>query len=371
MKKNNHLKVIFLGLAILAVACARPEENGSSSKKQKSKIEKKPIYPEKKQFSSKSFVKTAPITPESEEAPAPISLEEYFNKQIVAKEPKSQNEKEKICMAARDEMFPNFLTKLGLITKMIDDVTNFRIRLKRSRSRVHETKQDRRKKKTKGSDDVGLSVEATEAIWKMKKKGKLEDMRLTTYKKPILLYKSKTNKLGGNVRYSTRRRSDDKDKLPQCYGYQYLYAVDAIDDNGVPDIEVFQEYFSDLSDDKLALQLSDIIHDCSEPILANRSFSCPELQKNHQWGSEVDSLDKFSYPKSCQEACLIDSDCAEGELCCTNSCGGHTCYRSKSGPNSSQKSHSVCQDADNILKCVYDKIKKRVCAQDKEQKKNN
>ena len=46
-----------------------------------------------------------------------------------------------------------------------------------------------------------------------------------------------------------------------------------IDDNGVPDIEVFQEYFSDLSDDKLALQLSDITHDCSEPILANRSFS--------------------------------------------------------------------------------------------------
>jgi hypothetical protein len=39
---------------------------------------------------------------------------------------------------------------------------------------------------------------------------------------------------------------------------------------------------------------------------------CPELQKNHQWGSEVDSLDKFSYPKSCQEACLIDSDCADG-----------------------------------------------------------
>ena len=41
---------------------------------------------------------------------------------------------------------------------------------------------------------------------------------------------------------------------------------------------------------------------------------CPELQKNHQWGSEVDSLDKFSYPKSCQEACLIDSDCADGNF---------------------------------------------------------
>ena len=75
---------------------ARPEENGSSSKKQKSKIEKKPIYPEKKQFSSKSFVKTAPVTPESEEAPAPwsppapVSLEEYFNKQTAAKEPNNE-----------------------------------------------------------------------------------------------------------------------------------------------------------------------------------------------------------------------------------------------------------------------------------------
>ena len=47
----------------------------------------------------------------------------------------------------------------------------------------------------------------------------------------------------------------------------------------------------------------------------NDLFSgCPELQKNHQWGSEVDSLDKFSYPKSCQEACLIDSDCADGNF---------------------------------------------------------
>jgi len=234
--------------------------------------------------------------------------------------------------------------------------------------------------KTKGSsaDDVGLSVEATEAIWKMKKKGKLEDMQLSSYKKPILLYKSKNNKLSGNHRYSTRRRSDDKDKLPICYGYQYLYAVDAIDDNGVPDIEVFQEYFSDLSDDKLALQLSDIIHDCSEPILANRSFSCPEVQSDHKWSSDVAfkwSEDEFSYskssfPKSCQEACLLDSDCNGGELCCTNSCGGHTCYRSKSGPiRHSNKSQSVCQDADNILTCVYEKIKKRICAQNSKHKK--
>merc|ERR1711988_25952 len=148
MLNNWCLKTIFLFLVILAMTWARPGEN-SSSKKQKSKIEKKPIFPAKKLYTSKSE-----ILPKSKgqhlKAPPeeiPVTLEEYFKEQekIAAKEP--NNEREKICMAARDEMFPNFLTKLGLITKMIDDVTNFRIRLKRSRSRVHETSEEKRKKK--------------------------------------------------------------------------------------------------------------------------------------------------------------------------------------------------------------------------------
>ena len=103
-------------------------------------------------------------------------------------------------MAVRDEMFPNFLTKLGLITKMIDDVTQFRIRLKRSRSRLNDEKPTKSRKTNDEEDPVGVSVEATEAIWKMKKKSKIvrdEDTDLTGYKKPPMLYhNSKTNKLG-------------------------------------------------------------------------------------------------------------------------------------------------------------------------------
>ena len=49
--------------------------------------------------------------------------------------------------------------------------------------------------------------------------------------------------------------------------------MDAVDDHGNPDIEVFQEYFSDLSDDKLALVLSDIITDCSKQAVTNGSLS--------------------------------------------------------------------------------------------------
>jgi len=342
--------------------------------KNSQKIEKKPYV------SSKSVVKSKDVTAVA----APVTLEEYFKIQEKHAAKEANNEKEKICMAAKDELFPDFLTKLGLITKMIDDVTQFRIRLKRSRSRMNDKSgtsgkgsfdEKRRKKKT--NDNVGLSVEATEAIWKMKKKSKLEEKldwdpytELSSYKKPIMMYKSKNNKLGSKLGYSSRRRSNDKSKVPACFGYQYFYAVDAMDDHGSPDIEVFQEYFSDLSDDKLALQLSDIIQDCSEPILSNQTFTCPEVRSDlSNWGSLKSEIsDEFSIPKSCQEACLIDSDCAEDEMCCTNSCGGHTCYKSvfsgktrKGSPN--RKSRSVCQESDEIIKCLYNKIKKRVCAQ--------
>ena len=49
--------------------------------------------------------------------------------------------------------------------------------------------------------------------------------------------------------------------------------MDALDDNGFPDVEIFQEYFSDLSDDKLAVQLTDIVTSCVEPVRADNSSS--------------------------------------------------------------------------------------------------
>ena len=67
---------------------------------------------------------------------------------------------------------------------------------------------------------------------------------------------------------------------------------------------------------------------------------------------------ELGFLESCPEACLVNSDCAQNEVCCTNSCGGHFCYKSKNG---TKKSRSLCSDADSLLKCVYDKIKLRIC----------
>lgn len=135
-------------------------------------------------------------------------------------------------MAARKEMFPNFLTKLGLITRMIDDVNDFRIRLKRSRSRMNEEGEkdlswdskaiSRLTGSTSPTDDVGLSVEATEAIWKLKKKAKLEDAGLAVYKKP--LSKRKTNKLGKakrKHRFANRQKTQtDKTQVVSVFFFR-------------------------------------------------------------------------------------------------------------------------------------------------------
>ena len=117
-------------------------------------------------------------------------------------------------MSLQEDSPSNFLTKLGLITEMIEDVTQFRIRMKRSRSRIHDqNEQTNIKNPNNSKKDEGLAVEATEAIWKLKKKAKIhEDFKLASNKKPIKLWKGYKNNLGPNKkRYTKYRKSDVKD----------------------------------------------------------------------------------------------------------------------------------------------------------------
>jgi len=289
--------------------------------------------------------------------------EKHFQKEQEKLAIASENEKQKICMSLKEDSPSNFLTKLGLITEMIEDVTQFRIRMKRSRSRIHDQEQN-----IKNPSDEGVAVEATEAIWKLKKKAKVhEDFKLASNnKKPIKLWKGYKNNLGPNKkRYTKYRKSDVKDnQFPTCFGYEYFSAVDALDDNGFPDVEIFQEYFSDLSDDKLAVQLTDIVTSCVEPVRAdNSSNSCPDPESSPGWLSDFKD---DSVLGSCTENCFTDSDCRDNELCCANECGGHFCFRSKSAGsfrrNNSQQ-RSLCHNADIVLKCFYEKMKQKVCAQ--------
>jgi hypothetical protein len=115
----------------------------------------------------------------------------------------------------------NFLTKLGLITDMIDDVTQFRIRMKRSRSRNN----DNRKRSEDGDDDdVGMNVGATEAIWKLKKRAKHDDLKLASKdkkKRPHSYYKLKGNSLAEkkNRRNNYYNRKYRRDELVKFSGF--------------------------------------------------------------------------------------------------------------------------------------------------------
>ena len=60
---------------------------------------------------------------------------------------------------------------------------------------------------------------------------------------------------------------------------------------------------------------------CFYAFFFNFSTGCPEISKDHKWISDVDLkwsedelYSKLTFPKSCQEACLLDSDCNGGNF---------------------------------------------------------
>jgi len=176
------------------------------------------------------------------------------------------------------------------------------------------------------------------------------------------MWKGHKNNLGINKkRYSTFRRNSGfkENKIPTCFGYEYFSAVDALDDNGFPDIEIFQEYFSDLSDDKLAVQLTDIVTNCMTPIKVENSSTCPDPKLTPGWLSDTREDTVLS---SCTENCFTDTDCGTNQICCSNECGGHVCLKTKSSNiEKVPQQKSLCHNADEIIKCFYENVKHKVC----------
>lgn len=120
-------------------------------------------------------------------------------------------------MSIKEDSAEDFLTKLGLITKMIDDVTQFRIRMKRSRSRLNTDTVDGQEEIVKGGHKMakkeaaaedGLYVGAVEAMMKLKKKAKYDEL-LSHGKKPITYYKTKSNRVGAKRMHKEKANKDE------------------------------------------------------------------------------------------------------------------------------------------------------------------
>ena len=88
-------------------------------------------------------------------------------------------------------------------------------------------------------------------------------------------------------------------------------------------------------------------------------LDCPALESTPGWLSE---FKEESILGSCTEDCFTNTDCNENEICCSNECGGHFCFRSKSSSFPVQQ-RSLCYNADEVIKCFYENVKQKVCLQ--------
>jgi len=139
-----------------------------------------------------------------------------------------------------------------------------------------------------------------------------------------------------------RRKGTAKhfDHVPECYGWRYLSAILAINQDDSADIDVLSQSVSDMLDIKFAETVAEIIQTCGERITRPTGL-CPPV-------------DPRSDKKTCVSQCHVHTDCGYKELCCRQLCSNQ-CV-SVLG-----KRYNKCGMADQYMQCVYNMIDSQLC----------
>merc|ERR1711973_1014887 len=121
-----------------------------------------------------------------------------------------------------------------------------------------------------------------------------------------------------------RRKGTGKnfDQVPQCYGWRYLSAINAITPDDSADVDTLSQSVSDMLDNPKGL--------------------CPPME------------DPTGEEDSCESQCQLDSDCGYKELCCRQQCS-NKCV-SILGSN-----YNKCGLGDQYMQCVYNMIDTQLC----------
>jgi len=274
-----------------------------------------------------------------------------------------KNEKWQLCLTVEEDNVKNTLLKFGLVTHMFSDVIKFRKTLKTLQDQVPTAKKPK-----KGNKDSllegkkGTQVKPHQGNWVGRSMG-VTDPQFFSYlfddaskwniedgsnylgrRKKRQAYNF--NRIGG---LNSRQRTGTlkvPGEVPQCFGWKYLKALDALLEDNTVDTEVLSQSVSDMLDVNFSEAVSSIIVGCGDILSDNTPLNmCPPPEPEPQGEG------------SCTKPeCRVDTDCMFREMCCRNSCGGYSCIK-----RSQPKSHS-CQTGDQFMQCIYQKINNQLCA---------
>ena len=131
---------------------------------------------------------------------------------------------------------------------------------------------------------------------------------------------------------------------PQCYGWRYLTALDALIDNSTVDVDFLTGSMSEMLDMSFASLVTSILENCEEA-LSSTDPICPPASTSSPGSTG-----------GCEDECNPGhggglSDCGPGQFCCRADCGGHKCLKLWDSDKPRK-----CQVADQFMQCVYQRI---------------
>jgi len=280
-----------------------------------------------------------------------------------------KNERDQLCQSLEEDNVKNSLVKFGLITHLIEDVSQF----KKSIKMLPAPAQKFGGKAGKSSEERRRTSGRTDKEIIKQKGGTNVKLQQSNFVGRSLKLLSPIRAFYGDERsnfieeLADRRRRDTGmtrgrkgtlkiplGQVPKCYGWKYLKALDALIDDKTVDTDYLSQSMSDMLDMTFSSSVSSIFVECEEALVRSEEM-CPLVED-----SEEESSAKC--PDKCQQygSSPQSPDCAYGEICCKAACGGFKCLK-PSGKNRSAKAEK-CSVGDKFMQCVYQKVDSQICA---------
>lgn len=303
-------------------------------------------------------------------------------------------ERKRICTSYVEDSMPDFLLKFGTVTKLIEDVSEFEMKLKAAEESFAPWRKRRLWKANRGLTGDKYLDEYSLFPSSSTYSGRLGSFR----QRPVIKHNHLSEK---RKRKKVKSERSDGKHVHACYGYNYLSSMGALANEPstpssgpkIPDLDLFRESLMDLGDMNLSDSLIQLADGCKQendrqdkvcPALYETkpdSRSAPEDDASgslHAGDCPYANRDKQGLPFYTTHGCLSYMDCAEGEICCPNQCGERSCYNpslkakyrsadSVSGLADKSKKRKKfdasrkCAMADGFVQCLYKGIGKRIC----------
>jgi len=282
-----------------------------------------------------------------------------------------KDEKHQLCQSVEEDDIKNTLLKFGSVLHLYDDATMFKKSIKTLVTNKKNKKEEKKFIEQLKKEHKAQSRKDKEVRKKVKLNQGNFVGRSFPFSNPLKLFFNEqgSNFLEEEIERKKRDATDSKyyksqrgrkgtlkvplGQVPQCYGWRYLTALDALIDNSTVDVDFLTGSMSEMLDMSFASLVTSILENCQEALTSTDPVCPPTIP---HIAPEATG--------GCEDECNPEhkdglSDCGPGQFCCRSECGGFKCLKTWDSDKPRK-----CQVADQFMQCVYQRIDIQICSAD-------